>query len=260
MSTCKHILVFDRDTSSYCKLCGMIVAPPQLFSKEQWGTLKPISDASLITEKMQTYYKRKTRFMERLRNLCGDSDIAIPHVVHSCIDKEMFKYGIAQCDLQPTFVSFALKKHKFMRYHEQAIRLAAIHGDFKPLTISCEATRQMKLMFRQCDELWDVIRHEIYKSHGWVRLTFPNYTIFIYNFLILLGEHKASKYVSQYVLKTKALIHRQQYLWKIFCQKLKWVFIPMVGNAFATQDLVARSDLLYGKPKTLHLKFGGACY
>ena len=259
-SICEHVKVFAKDTSTYCRLCGIIFAPPQLFSNEQWGTLVPVSDAELKSESQRHHYKRKTRFLERVRNLTGEGDGDLPSGVIGCVKKEMHKHGILGEGLTPKFVSFALKKHKRMRYHEQAFRIAAVLGDFKPLSIKTEITQQMLVMFEACDRLWPSMRQELFDKYRWVRFTFPNYTIIIFNFLVLLRQEDEARYVYDYILKTEELIHRQQFLWKIFCYKLKWSYYPMQGNALLEQDEITDNDMQSGQPKTLHLKFGGADY
>lgn len=238
----------------------MIFSPPQLFSNEQWGRLVPVSTAELKTESQRHHYKRKTRFLERIRNLTGDGDGEIPRKVLECVEQEMYKHGLLPAKLTPEFVSLSLKKHKLMKYHEQSIRIATIAGDFKPLYIKTEIAEQMNKMFEQCDRVWPEIQQELYKKYRWVRFIFPNYTITIYNFLTLLQQEDEARIVHRYILKTYELVHRQQFLWKMFCYKLRWAYYPMQGNALLEQDEISESDMCSGQPKTLHLKFGGADY
>lgn len=259
MSNCTHQNVrisFDSG-EVFCQGCGIVTEKPFLASGQCWGVpTRPTSGHGSRTH----FYKRRTRFREKLRSLCGEGDASIPDNLLLSVRKEMHKYAVQPAKLTERFIVYSLRKHNLMRYGEQSKRIVELLGGVipNPLKLTPDERKRLESRFDQCDRVWPRLQQQLYHKYGWLRLTFPNYTVMIFNFLLLEQLNQQAAIVKAQLLKTNELLHRCQFIWALFCHTLNWEqdYQPFIGNQLSD----AQETKGHSRPYALHLKFGGAPY
>ena len=251
---CDHNTILDRLTTEwYCSLCGEVRSKPMLFENDRFGPL-PMPILNPQYAPVRHFYRRITRFREKIRLLSGESDVFIPPYVMKTLRSEHKRRNIATPSVKS--VLFILKRAGHPKYMESVRQIlhaldtdGSINSRSLCITFTEDERSALDRRFYKCDDAWPRIKSDLYTKYKLPRITFISYIYLIYNFLILDCVYDKAALLVPLLLKTDDLLHRQQLIWRQFCKALDWEFIPIIGNALSSKEAVSN-------PHTIHLDIG----
>lgn len=164
-------------------------------------------------------YKRINHFNEWLAQFQAKESTQIPSELIDALKNEFKKTRTSNTDITQQKVKTYLKKLGFNKFYEHAPQITNILNNCKPPTMNLQLEEQMRSMFRQIQEPF-----EMHKPKS--RSNFLSYSYCLYKFCELLGKDEFL--VCFPLLKSREKLHQQDVIWKKICKEMNWQFIATV--------------------------------
>lgn len=170
-------------------------------------------------------YKRYTHFSDWLDNLQGKENVVVPQHVIDVILKEIHRERkmdkldeLTEEDIRRYLRKY--KKDKFDRHYDRVIQILFRVTDIKPITMTPAQEQNLKLMFLQIQEPFEMFKLE--------RTNFSSYAYIIYKFCQLLGYKDFLPKLKLH--KNQSKLYEHDMIWKKICEYLGgkekgWIFI-----------------------------------
>jgi hypothetical protein len=167
-------------------------------------------------------YKRENHFNEWVAQFQAKESTNVPPDVISQLRLEFKKQKISgSTEITHLKVRALLKKLGMNKYYEHAPYITTILNGVKPPTMPQPLEDRLRLMFGQIQKPFE-------KYCPSDRKNFLSYSFVLYKFCELLGE---DEYLPCFpLLKSKEKLYRQDQIWKLICQELRWEFISTSNN------------------------------
>jgi hypothetical protein len=207
--------VVEHETSDQvCTVCGQT----EYFQCEERG----FKDEQEMDRNVVYSYKRENHFNEWVAQFQAKESTNVPPDVISQLRLEFKKQKISgSTEITHLKVRALLKKLGMNKYYEHAPYITTILNGVKPPTMPQPLEDRLRLMFGQIQKPFE-------KYCPSDRKNFLSYSFVLYKFCELLGE---DEYLPCFpLLKSKEKLYRQDQIWKLICQELRWEFISTSNN------------------------------
>ena len=205
--------VFEQETSDQvCTECGQteyVQCEERGFKEEQE------MDRNIVYS-----YKRENHFNEWIAQFQAKESTTVPDEVIQQLRLEFKKQKIkGSNEITHLKVRALLKKLSLNKYYEHAPYITTILNGVKPKTMPQALEDRLRLMFTQIQKPFE-------KHCPTDRKNFLSYSFVLYKFCELLGE---DDYLPCFpLLKSKEKLYRQDQIWRLICNELRWEAIPTV--------------------------------
>lgn len=163
------------------------------------------------------------RFTEILQTLQAKESTDIPESVMEGIREEIRKDQLTDLStLEKEKIKGYLKRINMTRYYENTAHIITKLNGIPPLHIPQHIEDEMKIMFKQIQEAFEIVRIEPI----FTRTNFLSYSYTLYKFSELLGLHELLPHFT--LLKSNDKLRTQDLLWKGITDILDWQYIPTV--------------------------------
>ena len=196
-------------SDNVCTNCGMV----EYVLCEERG----FKDEQEMDRNIVYSYKRENHFNEWVAQFQAKESTSVPDDVIQQLRLEFKKQKINRTtEITHLKVRELLKKLGLNKYYEHAPYITTILNGVKPPTMPQALEDRLRLMFGQIQKPFE-------KHCPEDRKNFLSYSFVLYKFCELLGE---DEYLPCFpLLKSKDKLYRQDQIWKLICNELKWEFI-----------------------------------
>ena len=217
---CKTPTMIETETAHLtCTECGLTEIG-RSFNRSKnlaWEQLRQVP-GRLYT------YKRLNHFREYLRQVQGKSRATVPEDVVERLEQEFVKYRVPTTSITPSRVKKKLSKIGESSYYEQRESLAyRLNPEYVLLDIDPVHEEKLCLMFVQLEAPFEGVKKLVDK----MRKNFMSYPFTFFKLNELNGWDHYNR--SCNLLKSVALINKQDRWWKLTMAKLGW---ENVGRTF----------------------------
>ena len=166
-------------------------------------------------------YKRISRFQDILSTLQAKDNSDIPDYVMEAVQKEMNKEKNLEPDqVDRKRVRQFLKRLSLNSFYDHASHILNRLNNIPPINIPPEVEEQLKDMFRQIQDPFEIVKNEVCPS----RSSFLSYNFVLYKFCELLDLEEYKRCFT--LLTSEERLRVQDKIWKGICKILSWEYIP----------------------------------